>query len=209
GPSATTNLHVAVNDPPYITATTATGSVPAGLLSGTAASYLTDSHDLVNQLGGTSGFGTSIGRNDDGSSQALDVTGVFGSAGLSLFGHTYTHIYVNNNGNITFTGPNGTYTPGQITAGSNPIIAPFWADVDTRGGATTPSPGGNSTGSNLVYYNLDSANHVLTVTWDDVGYYNGHTNLTDAFQLQLIGLGNGDFDIVFRYESINWTTGDA
>jgi VCBS repeat-containing protein len=209
GPSATTTAHVTVNDPPYVTGTTATGSVPAGLLTPTAATYLTDNNNLVNGLGGTSGFGTSIGRNDDGSSSSLDITSVFGSAGLNFFGHTYTHIYVNNNGNITFTGPNGTYTPGQITAGSNPIIAPFWADVDTRGGTTAPSPGGDSTGSNLVYYSLDSTNHVLTVTWDDVGYYSGHTNLTDAFQLQLIGLGNGNFDIVFRYESIDWTTGDA
>jgi hypothetical protein len=116
---------------------------------------------------------------------------------------------VNNNGNVTFTGPNSTYTPGSITAGSNPIIAPFWADVDTRGGAVAPSPGGDSTGSNLVYYSLDSTNHVLTVTWDDVGYYSAHTNPVDAFQMQLIGLGDGNFDIVFRYEAINWTTGDA
>jgi VCBS repeat-containing protein len=209
GPSATTTAHVTVNDPPHITGATATGSVPAGLLTAVAATYLTDSHNLVNGLGGTSGFGTAIARNDDGSSQSLDITAVFGAAGLNFFGHTYTHIYVNNNGNITFNGPTSTFTPGVITAGSNPIIAPFWADVDTRGGAVTPSPGGDSTGSNLVYYNLDATNHVLTVTWDDVGYYNTHTNHVDAFQLQLIGLGNGDFDVVFRYESIDWTTGDA
>ena len=53
---------------------------------------------------------------------------------------------------------------------------------------------------------------MLTITWDDVGYYNAlapeHENLLNAFQLQLISLGNGDFDIVFRYENINWTTGD-
>jgi VCBS repeat-containing protein len=42
-----------------------------------------------------------------------------------------------------------------------------------------------------------------------VGYYNSHKTLLDAFQLQLISLGNGDFDIVFRYENINWTTGDS
>ena len=81
----------------------------------------------------------------------------------------------------------------------NPIIAPFWADVDTRGGPGTATLGGNSTGSNLVYESFDTTNDVLTVTWDDVEYYAEHTNLLDAFQLQLISLGNGDFDIVFRY----------
>ncbi len=55
---------------------------------------------------------------------------------------------------------------------------------------------------------MDTVNHVLTITWDDVGAYLDHT-VPDAFQLQLIGLGNGNFDIVFRYETIGWDTGDA
>ena len=49
----------------------------------------------------------------------------------------------------------------------------------------------------------------MTVTWYDVGYYSQHTDKVDAFQLQLIGLGDGNFDIVFRYDDITWTTGDA
>ena len=134
---------------------------------------------------------------------------MFGSQGLNFFGHDYTSIYINNNGNITFAGPSSAFTPSQITAGANnPIIAAFWADVDTRGGAGT-STGGNSTGSNRVYYDLDATNGVLTVTWDDVGYYNSHKDKLDAFQLQLVSLGNGNFDIVYRYQNINWTTGDA
>jgi VCBS repeat-containing protein len=79
--------------------------------------------------------------------------------------------------------------------------------VDTRGGGTGAT-GGNSTGSNLVYYDLDTTNHVMTITWDDVGHYSNN-NTPDAFQLQLIGSGNGNFDIVFRYEAINWTSGDG
>ena len=81
--------------------------------------------------------------------------------------------------------------------------------MDTRGGAVNTNTGGNSTGSNLVYESLNTTNNVLTVTWDDVGYYSQHTNKLDAFQVQLISLGGGNFDIVFRYEAINWTTGDA
>jgi VCBS repeat-containing protein len=190
---------------------TATGSIPSSVLTATAASYLTANRNLINGLGGGSGFGTNtLGRNDDASSSAINLDSVFGPSGLNFFGHTYHTFYINNNGNITFDGPSSTYTPGVINAGvDNPIIAPFWADVDTRGGSTTPTPGGDSTGSNLVYYNLDPINHVITITWDDVGYFDGHTNKLDAFQLQLISLGNGDFDIVFRYEDINWTTGDA
>ena len=194
-----------------ITGTSATGSVPSSALTPTAASYLTADHDLINTLGESTGFGTAVlQRNDDGSSSAIDITPIFGSQGLDFFGHQYTSLYINNNGNITFAAASSQFTPDAINAGEdNPIIAPFWADVDTRGGPGTATLGGNSTGSNLVYESFDTTNDVLTVTWDDVGYYAEHTNLLDAFQLQLISLGNGDFDIVFRYENINWTTGDA
>ncbi len=212
-----TALGGTVDPPPdlTVTGTSATGSVPSSALTAAAASYLTADHNLINTLGGSTGFGTAVlfdgedQRSDDGSSSAIDITPIFGSDGLNLFGHQYTSLYINNNGNITFQGPNSAFTPSQIAGGEgNPIIAPFWADVDTRGGIGTATPGGNSTGSNLVYESFDTTNDVLTVTWDDVGYYDAHTNLLDAFQLQLISLGNDDFDIVFRYENINWTTGD-
>ncbi len=134
---------------------------------------------------------------------------MFGTAGVNFFGHNYTSLYINTNGNITFAQPNSTYTPSAISAqANNPIIAPFWADVDTRGGPGTPT-GGNDTGANQVFYNLDSVDGVLTITWDDVGYYSQATNKLDAFQVQLISLGGGNFDIVYRYASINWTTGSA
>jgi Ca2+-binding RTX toxin-like protein len=168
---------------------------------------------LVNGLGGGSGFGEGVlSENDDGSSSLIDITPVLGEAGLNFFGSSYTSLYVNNNGNITFDFPISAYTPTQISGGSAPIIAPFWADVDTRetvDGEAPVSPGGNSIGSNLVYWDLDPANRVLTVTWDDVGYYDYHTDLVNAFQLQLVDRGSGDFDIIFRYEAVNWTTGDA
>jgi VCBS repeat-containing protein len=201
------------NDSPVVVqGGTVTGSVSGGNqdLTGIAANYLTAGHDLINTLGGANGFGeSSLGGNDDGSTDAVSITSVFGAGGLNFFGQHYTSIYINNNGNITFVGPSGTFTPSQIGSSGNPIIAPFWADVDTRGGSANATAGGNSTGSDLVYYDLDTTNHVLTVTWDDVGYFASHTTLQNAFQLQLIDRGNGDFDIVFRYEDINWTTGDA
>jgi hypothetical protein len=64
-------------------------------------------------------------------------------------------------------------------------------------------------GQNLIWYDLDATNGVFTATWDDVGYYRSHTSPLNAFQLQLFDQGDGAFDIVFRYEDVNWTTGDA
>ncbi|MBL8703623.1 MAG: VCBS domain-containing protein, partial [Rhodospirillales bacterium] len=181
-------------------------------LTETAQGYLSgQGNSLVNGLGGTSGFGESVVPvGDDNSTGAVDITSVFGAGGINFFGQTYTSLFVNNNGNITFSQSLSTYTPDQIAGGFGvPIIAAFWADVDTEGGDTGATPGGTSTGTNNVYYDLDVPNGVLTITWDDVGYYDDGTELANAFQMQLIDRGNGDFDIVFRYESINWTTGDA
>ena len=180
-------------------------------LSATALSYLTVGPTLVNGLGGIEGFGEqTLARNDDGSSAAIDITGVFGAGGLNFFGTGYTSLYVNNNGNLTFAASSSTFTPSGIGAGlGNPIIAAFWADVDTLGGVGTATAGGNSTGANLVHYDLDAANGAFTATWNDVGYYDASIDKLNAFQIQLLDEGNGDFDIVLRYEALNWTTGDA
>ncbi len=169
--------------------------------------------DLINGLGGPAGFGSNIlPVGDDNSSTAILLSSVFPNGGLNFFGTTYTSIYINNNGNLTFNGASPTFTPSQITANTSiPIIAPYFADVDTRGGSGV-STGGNVTGSDRVYWSLDTVNHVFTVTWDDVGYFNSHKDKLDAFQVQLIDesdTGAGNFDIEFRYEAVNWTTGDA
>lgn len=194
------------NNAPVIVTADDDGSVSAGApISSVGAGYLTADHDLINGLGGDAGFGEGeLAPNDDGSTQAINITSVFGEQGLNFFGTNYTSFYINNNGNITFLNPTSQFTPGPIAGGSNnPIIAPFWADVDTRGG--DPANGG----TNLVYYDLDAENGVVTITWDDVGYFSTHTDKLNAFQLQLIDRGDGNFDIVFRYEDINWTAGDA
>lgn len=167
--------------------------------------------ELINGLGGEQGFGENfLDRNDDESTEAIDITSVFDGP-LNFFGNEFEELWVNNNGNITFNDSLSQFTPDGITSETNnPLITPYWADVDTSSSEELdPTPGGNSIGSNLVYYDLDEANNTFTATWDDVGYFSSNTDKLNAFQLQLIGQGNGDFDIVFRYEDINWTTGNA
>ena len=164
---------------------------------------------LINGLGGTAGFGENIlDRNDDGSTGFIDVTSVFES-GLNFFGTTYNGFYLNNNGNITFTSPLSTFTPFALTGNTRvPIIAAFFTDIDTSASVLTASSGGNSTGSNLVYWDIDPANNQVTLTWDDVGEYSNGTT-PNAFQLSLKDLGAGDFSVEFRYEDIQWYRGNA
>ena len=153
--SSTASLTIAnVNDAPHVAAGTVVSrsiDVPVGTGGGTdtlspEVAALLKAPGLISGLG-EPGFGTlALERGDDNSSGAIDFTSVFGSAGLNFFGTSYTSLFINNNGNVTFKAPSGTFTPSQISAGANnPIIAAFWADVDTRGPAgarsiTTSTP---------------------------------------------------------------------
>ena len=159
---------------------------------------------LIGGLGGSAGFGEqSMPRSDDSPSIAIDLSPVFGLTGLNFFGTTYTGLYLNYNGSISFGSGISTFSPTTISGNTNvPIIAPFWADVDTRNDANP--------NSNLVWWDLDPATKTFTATWHNVGYYSQHVDKTNAFQLRLVGKDTpGDFDILFYYQSINWLTGDA
>jgi hypothetical protein len=163
---------------------------------------------LINGLGGVAGFGeNSLSRNDDDSTGFIDITSVFEN-GINFFGTNYRDFYINNNGNITFNESLNEYTPFAITGDTGiPIIAPFFADVDTFGASITASAEGNSTGSNLVYWDLNPAANTVIITWDDVGVY-PEGQVPNAFQLILKDLGAKNFQIEFRYEEIQWTVGE-
>jgi hypothetical protein len=85
--------------------------------------------ELRSGFGGPAGFGDlSQLPNDDRSSSQLNLPFT-----LNFFGNSYSTFWANNNGNITFGGPVGTFTPNAFPVSGQPMIAPFWADVDTRG----------------------------------------------------------------------------
>lgn len=139
-----------------------------------------------------------LGQTDDGSSAATSL-----GFSANFFGTTYSSLFVNNNGNVTFNQANPTYTPYALTGSSIPILAPFLADVDTRG-----------TGSGVVQYGTGTlgGHAVFGVDWLNVGYYSFETDKLNSFQLILTDrsdTGAGNFDIEFNYDKIVWETGDA
>lgn len=121
----------------------------------------------------------------------------------SFFGHEYTEIFVNNNGNVTFDDALGEYTPFDLTHTQRVIIAPFFADIDT-----------DNLASNVVTYGVDTidGHSAFGVNWIKVGYFASKADKLNTFQLVLIDrsdLNPGNFDIEFNYDSIQWETGDA
>jgi hypothetical protein len=155
--------------------------------------------DLLSGFGGPDGFGELVMLpNDDASSNQLDLP-----FALNFFGNTYDQFYVNNNGNVTFNAPLPEFTPNPFPVTNQPMIAPWWADVDTRAG-----PG--ALPGNAVYLAAPNPNTVI-VTWHNVGYYSNNNNKLNNFQLVLrnrADSGPGDFDFDFRYQKLEWTTGD-
>jgi hypothetical protein len=170
---------------------------------------------LLTGLGGPRDFGTDcLSPNDDGSSALIDLTPAF-PGGLQFFGRRHTSTYVNTNGNITFSDSLGTYTPDPFPVADQPMIAPYWADVDIRG-AECSGFGGDlgcmDPMENGVWWHLEPG--MMVVTWNDVGYFACHDEKKMNFQLILTaaeggcGLG-GDFDVEFRFNRCEWHTGDA
>ncbi len=119
---------------------------------------------------------------------------------FSFYGTSYDSLYINNNGNVSFDLPYSTFTANPFPDPSYNMIAPFWADVDTR-----------STNGGNVWYKLTP--HSLVVVWDHVGYWNMMEDKLNTFQLiisdgqdTLVPAGN---NVSFCYGDMQWTTGSA
>lgn len=136
------------------------------------------------------------GNGDDGSYGPVALPFSF-----YLYGQYYTQCYININGSISFGGPEGTYNASGFPASGFSLVAPFWADVDLRGG--------NSTQNKVQYKVMHDA---LYVNWTNVGYYPMQTDKVNSFQVH-IKSGDPGVDqkpnVTFCYGSMQWTTGSA
>src|SRR5687767_4670719 len=87
---------------------------------------------LINGLGGPADYGTNcLGPNDDGSSMEIDLTPIF-PTGIQFFDRVHTTMFVNTNGNVSFGEGLANFTPAAFPIANQPMIAPYWADVDVR-----------------------------------------------------------------------------
>lgn len=96
-------------------------------------------------------------------------------------------LQVNNNGDLSFTTRVSTFTPQAFPLSGNlQLIAPYWADVDTRGTGSvwyreTTDPqlltrARNEIQSAFIDQARFSPTSLFIATWDHVGYYNRRTD---------------------------------
>lgn len=134
-------------------------------------------------------------RNDDFSSPNIALPFNF-----CFYGQNQASCYINNNGNISFGAPYGTFSASGFPNNQVVMIAPFWADVDTRNLA-----------SGLVYYKVTPT--YMIVRWQTVGYFSQHVDKLNDFQL-IISDGTDPIlpagsNAAFCYGDMQWSTGDA
>jgi hypothetical protein len=146
--------------------------------------------------GANAGVGVLTGRNDDGFSGPINL-----GFTLNFFGFNQTQFWANNNGNISFGAGLGAFVPMGPLGASQPVISPFFADVDSAfiGG--------------VMHLRTDIPNEII-VTWDQSAYFNeANGNQFDSFQLVLRGpnftIPSGEGQIGFFYKTMQWEVGNA
>ena len=163
---------------------------------------------------------TRLQANDDSSSQTISLRVPF-----PFFGVPQPTLFVNNNGNITFTSPLSDFTPFVFPSG-NKIIAPYFADVDTGGPPDVSGDGLDdvyfsertnqsdliaiSTIVNKAFGGAFAATSAFVATWDHVGYFASHVDKLNTFQVVLTTNGVQSF-VIFHYldNGMQWEAGDA
>ncbi len=139
-----------------------------------------------------------LDRNDDSSTGVVPI-----GFPVNFYSNTNTTLYVNNNGNVTFTGQQSAYSPQTLASLKVQVIAPFWADVDTR-----------NANSDVVKYgtNMVNGHQAFGVNWVNVGYYSMHADRLLSCQMVIINrsdIAPGDFDLEFSYDKVQWQWGDV
>lgn len=113
---------------------------------------------------------------------------------LNIGGTVYSSMFVNENGIVSFGAPIGDSPATPLSNLSSPAFAPFFAD------------GANSTTS-LKYGWTDASvgfPNSIWLTWDSFTPEADPNATPNIFQLGIVDLGAGDFDLIFNYEAINW-----
>eukprot|EP00731_Ephydatia_muelleri_P016469 Em0009g893a len=125
---------------------------------------------------------------------------------------------VNNNGDLSFGLAWSSFTPTQFPIPTYPVVAPYQADVDTRGignvwyritrNATLLAKAANDihslTGASV------SLQWLFIATWDHVGYYSYGTDKTNTFQA-VLATDNVRSYAIFQYADglIQWPSSGA
>lgn len=134
---------------------------------------------------------TALPRNNDGSSGLITLPFSF-----NLYGVQYNQVYINTNGVLSFLDPIDASIALPLPT-YEPVIAPFWADIDTENPV-----------SGQIYYKVTPTH--LIVTWDHVGNSYDYDGPVNTFQV-IIGIPGDELlgpgvNLKMNYADMQWAT---
>lgn len=134
---------------------------------------------------------TALPRNNDGSSGPITLPFSF-----NLYGVQYNQVYINTNGVLSFLDPIDASIALPLPT-YEPVIAPFWADIDTENPV-----------SGQIYYKVTPTH--LIVTWDHVGNSYDYDGPVNTFQV-IIGVPGDELlgpgvNLKMNYADMQWAT---
>ena len=133
---------------------------------------------------------------------ADDISGPVTNLGfdVNFLGQSFSSLYVNSNGNLTFGSPLMAFSPVPLNQLGAMVVAPFFADVDNS------IAGQVSYGTGSV-----DGRAAFGATWAGVPYHGTAPAGLNSFQAVLIDradTGAGNFDLEYNYGQIAWEAGD-
>lgn len=159
--------------------------------------------DSTNPVG--TGWTQSMAPNDDGSTGLVNI-----GFDYCFYENPRNQLYINNNGNVSFSAPFGAFSSTGFPVAGFDMLAPFWADVDTRNQNNNPD-------TNLVWHrqfdvDFNGSIDFFAVTWDSVGWYSNQNTERNTFQLIIsrdLNAFGPNLNTAFSYGRMDWTTGQA
>lgn len=138
----------------------------------------------------------SMGRIDDGSSPSVAL-----GFSANWYGTSYSSIYVNNNGGISFDDGRGGFSDWgtiDLTTTTRPLVLPLFTDIDTRNAATSAVTYGPLSAAGNASFGSTSG---YCVNWVNVGEYSA-SGIKFSFQLIILDRGSGNIDLIFNYDTV-------
>jgi len=142
-------------------------------------------------------FATTVSRGDDATSEPVPL-----GFNVNFQGRYHSQLFVNTNGSVTFSRPQEAFLPVPLAELRADILAPFYADVDTRAPGTRVVSFG---------YDLVDGHFAFAANWLEAGYFAQKQDKKNGFQVVIIDrtdTGAGNFDFELNYGYIKWETGD-
>lgn len=94
---------------------------------------------------------------------------------LNFYGKSWNGLWVNNNGNLSFGTYFSSYVPASLQTLTTPVVAPFWADVDTQ------SLNSNQPGGKVWYRTTQDATELAAIGTRVENSYSGTQNFHPTF----------------------------